>query len=227
MDIDRIATLKAAGLPSASIATIIGVSPSRIAQIEKQEDFLEIFSAKQAEAAAKDIEEISLSAKYTAAEHTLIDQMMQMAPVSELRDVTAALRVVAERQEKAKSRMNPILQQAPVLNNIIAIQLPAHALPEMILNSEKEVIAIGERNLTPLSSSGVLSLFSKLKNTNENKEHITDLSNLSDKGENNEPIRTLGSTEESSQEALSSQKLVNGAKRFLDSLKPVPTIMGY
>jgi hypothetical protein len=215
MNHDRIATLLASGLLASQVATIVGVSPARITQLQKEEGFAEILAGKQAEVAAKDIEEISLSAKYTAVEHLLIEQMVQMAPVSELRDVTAALRVVAERQEKAKSRMNPILQQSPVLNNIVQLILPSHAIPELALNAEREVIAIGNRNLAPLSSSGVLSLFAT--------PALNAIPANLNAGEYHEPARIQPSTEADAPETLpSTQGITAGAMKFLDSLHPAP-----
>ncbi len=222
MNYERIATLIASGLTDAQVATIIGVSPARISQIKKEEDFFTLLSAKQTEVAAKDVEEISLTAKYTAAEHLLIEQVTQMAPVSELRDVTAALRVIAERQEKAKSRMNPVIQGSPIINNIVQLSLPAHAIPEITLNSEKEVIAIGQRNLAPLSSQGVLGLFNKLSNTNT-------IDALTIEGNSNGSESIPGSAKEDASKALPKpcQSNVNvglslGASKFLDSLHPAP-----
>lgn len=198
MNIERIATLLASGLTAAQVATIVGVSPARISQIQKEPDFAEIFTAKQIEVQKKDIEEVSLTAKYTSAEHLLIDQMMQMAPVSELRDVTAALRVVAERQEKAKTRMNPVIQASPTINNIIQLTLPAHAIPEIAFNAEKEVIAIGHRDLAPLSSAGVLGLFGKLTEANT-IDAITDNRN---EGDSHVQAGISGSPEKDDPEAL-------------------------
>ena len=218
MNIERIATLLASGLTAAQVATIVGVSPARISQIQKEPDFAEIFTAKQIEVQKKDIEEVSLTAKYTSAEHLLIDQMMQMAPVSELRDVTAALRVVAERQEKAKSRMNPVIQAAPTINNIVQLTLPAHAVPEIAFNQEKEVTAIGNRDLAPLSSTGVLSLFGRLTSTDA-IDAIDAISDNRNEGDSHVPARISGSSTEDDPKAL---PLSKEAIAFLDSREAFP-----
>lgn len=178
---ERIATLLATGLTDAQVASIVGLSPSRLSQLRQEPDFQLLLSAKTAEAEAKDIEEIALSAKYKAAEYALLDQVTQLSAVSELRDVTNALRVVAERQDRAKLRANPILQNTPVINNIVQLSLPSHAVPEVTLSKEREVIAIGTRDLTPLSSAGVIGLF---------------------KGLSHEQTSLPGSTEENIGEAL-------------------------
>lgn len=227
--VDRIATLLASGLPATSVATIVGLSPARISQIQKEEGFAEIFAGKQAEVAEKDAEELSISAKYLAAEHILIGQVMEMAPVSELRDVTAALRVVAERQERAKSRMNPIVQGQTTYNTIVQLTLPQHATPELTLSAQKEVIAIENRNLTPLSSAGVVNLFAGMGTkalTEDNPDSIN--SNLIGVCRND----TTGSSQEATRspseaipfnlESIRTKTLADGARIFLDSLHPAP-----
>lgn len=216
MQIDRIATLIASGLPDEAVGTIVGLSPGRISQIKKEDSFQLLLAEKRALVEEKDAEEVSISAKYLAAEHALLKQVVEMAPVSELRDVVGALRVVAERQERAKARVNPIVQGAPVLNQVIQLQLPDHAVPRAAMNltSTREVIAIENRNLAPLSSSGVLDLFKGMEPAD-----------ISNKGEGHEPSASLKDSERGSQAALSqasSQTLADSAKKFLDSLHPAP-----
>jgi hypothetical protein len=135
-----------------------------------------------------------------------------MAPISELRDVTAALRVVGERQEKAKNRMNPIVSQQAVYNTVVQLSLPAHATPELSFGGAKEVIAIENRNLAPLSSSGVLSLFKGLDTPKQ----------LTEEGTNHESLPAPSSSTESHSEALSIKQIADGARRFLDSMHPAP-----
>lgn len=190
MNIERITTLLASGLKPSNVASIIGCSPARISQLAKESiEFQNLLALKEAEAQEQDIEESSLTAKYHAAEHLLLNQVMEMAPVSELRDVTNALRVVAERQDKAKTRLNPIQGQAAVINQIIQINIPSHALPEVVLTKDREVISVNQTNLAPLTSVGVTNLFKTMK---ENK---------------NDTARIQGTTEEAITEVISEEVL--------------------
>ena len=193
---DRIASLLSSGLKPAQIATIIGISPGRISQITSTEEFSLKLQALQAEQKEVDIEEQAISAKYCAAEHALINQVMEMAPVSELRDVTAALRVVAERQEKMKSRTSILPHQSTQQINIVSITLPSHALaiPSIQQNSQKEVIAIDGNTLAPLSSQSVTNLFAALK-----KPFIREIK----EGEQYEPSTSIISSEASFTKAAS------------------------
>lgn len=160
MNRDRVATLLASGLKAAQVATIVGVSPARISQLLKEEDFMLLLDSKTAEQKKTDVEELAITAKYHAAEHLLLDQITQLAPVAELRDVVGALKVVADRQDKAKQRLNPVPVQGAVIHqNIVQLQLPMQALPEIHIGGNNEVVGIGGNNLAPLSSQGVTKLF--------------------------------------------------------------------
>lgn len=170
MNLARVATLLASGLKPLQVSTIVGCSPARISQLLKEPGFELLLAEQNALQSKSDIEETALSAKYNAAEHLLVNQVMEMAPVSELRDVTAALRVVAERQEKMKARTNPI-QNTPAAQVVVSITLPSHAIPGRVIEmtSNKEVISVGEQTLAPLSSTAVTNLFSSLKGGKQNE----------------------------------------------------------
>lgn len=203
MNKERIASLLATGLKPSHVASIVGLTPARITQLAKEDtEFQNILALKTAEAEKTDIEEAALSTKYHAVEHQLLDQVMAMAPVSELRDVTAALRVVAERQEKMKIRQNPIQQQQAVVNTVVQIAIPQHAfeVPHVTLSKEREITSVNNRNLAPLSSDAVTNLFHKLKN-----------------GEQNEPARISSSTEESTSQVISLE-----ISKVIDSFHPAP-----
>ena len=169
MNIERITTLLASGLKPSNVASIVGCSPARISQLSADPHFQDLLAAKVAEAEESDVEEKTITAKYIAAEHILLNQIIDMAPVSELRDVTAALRVVAERQEKAKTRLNPV-QGTTIINQTVQIAVPSHTLPEISLTKELEVISVNTLNLAPLTSEGVTNLFKNLKADKEAME---------------------------------------------------------
>lgn len=177
MSYDRIATLLASNLKPSQVASIVGLSPARISQLLQQEEFKTLVASKQAMSLQDADEEEAVTTKYSAVEHLLLNQMMDLIPISEMKDVTQALRVVAERQEKAKTRIAPIYQ-GNIVNNqaIIQLSLPNHAIPEILMSSTKEVIAIGALELAPLSSAGVTSLFASLATQDSKKEnyHVQD-----------------------------------------------------
>ena len=195
MNIERITTLLASGLKPSNVASIVGCSPARISQLSADQHFQDLLAAKVAEAEESDVEEKTITAKYIAAEHILLNQIIDMAPVSELRDVTAALRVVAERQEKAKTRLNPV-QGTTIINQTVQIAVPSHTLPEISLTKELEVISVNTLNLAPLTSEGVTNLFKNLKADKEAIEMQKIEENLNEQG------RILREAEETFGEAI-------------------------
>ena len=203
MNIDRITTLLASGLKPSNVASIVGCSPARISQLSAEPHFQDLLSAKIAEAEESDVEEKTITAKYIAAEHILLNQIIDMAPVSELRDVTAALRVVAERQEKAKTRLNPV-QGTTIINQTVQIAVPSHTLPEISLTKDLEVVSVNTLNLAPLTSEGVTNLFKNLKADKEAIEMQKIEENLNEQG------RILREAEEAFGEAIQEDLLKEG-----------------
>ena len=204
MNIERITTLLASGLKPSNVASIVGCSPARISQLSADPHFQDLLSAKIAEAEESDVEEKTITAKYIAAEHILLNQIIEMAPVSELRDVTAALRVVAERQEKAKTRLNPV-QGTTIINQTVQIAIPSHTLPEISLTKDLEVVSVNTLNLAPLTSEGVTNLFKNLKADKEAVEAQRIEENLNEQG------RILREAEETFGEAIQESILTESA----------------
>lgn len=202
MDRDRIAALLASGIPATGVATIVGLSPARITQIQSEESFQELLKAKQVELQDQDKEEISLSGKYLNAEHALLTHITNLVAISDIGQATAALRVIAERQEKAKMRKNPIHQGVPVINNVVQLLLPQHAVPEIAYSSSKEVIAVENRNLAPLSSQGVLSLFKSMDTTQREPVPLSESTGTTVEEETNDSQASSSSTESSTAKAL-------------------------
>ena len=184
MNQERVATLLASGLKPSNVASIVGCSPSRISQLLQEPGFKQLLTAKSAEVEASDVEEKTLNAKYHAAEHSLLNLILEMAPTAELRDVTNALKVVSERQDKLKTRMNPVQQGNVITQQFVQINIPVHSLPEVVINEQRQILSINEQNLAPMTSEGVTSLF---------------------KGMKNEPARIPPTATESSSEALSAE----------------------
>lgn len=192
MNVERAAVLLASGLHPSQVATIIGCSPGRISQLLKEPSFQLLLSSKEAELSTKeqDIEEIALSNKYNATEHLLLSQIMQVAPGAELRDLTNALRVVAERQERMKART--LGTKAPAtsqVNMVVSVSLPSHALPKPVVerNSQNEVLAVGDQTLAPLPAKAVTALFEKMKKEENNESSP---SNSNPEEGNLQPLQT-------------------------------------
>lgn len=186
MNLERIASLAASGLKNSQIATIVGLTPARITQISAQEDFKLLLADKSVEANKTFSEQAALDGKYLSVEHNLLNAIEERIPSAELRDVTAALRTITERQYRKQQLANPAqTAAAQITQNIVQINLPSHAIPQFTVNSDNEITAIDSQTLAPLSSKGVEALFKRMK-----------------EGEQNEPARISISPEGSSEEIV-------------------------
>ena len=163
---ERIIGFLAQGLKAAQVASIVGCTPAYISQLCSAQDgpegFKESLQEKVKElTSAGDIEESSVSSKYLSMEHKLLQTIENRLGEAEFPHLVNALKVVGERQEKRAARKAglSVAQHGNVVQNIINISVPAHALPEFRMNGNLEVTSIGDRIMAPMSSDAVRQLF--------------------------------------------------------------------
>lgn len=192
MNKNRAAKLLASGLRGTEVASIMGVSPARISQLHQEEEFKVLLSQYAVEAEKEDAEEVALTVKYLTAEHALVNKVIELTPICEMRDALSALKVVSDRQVAIRKQNSATVAatQGTVINNHISLQLPVHlatAIPNIQITGNREIIAIGDKNLAPLSSKAVTTLFQSLQG----------------KGDNHDTSTSPSGEDRSSQEALS------------------------
>lgn len=162
--LSRIIKLLAQGLKPLQVASIVGCTPAYLSQLHKDQGFKERLEGELALAALSDTvkEDEYLQNKYLAAEHALLDSLTANATLMEPRDQIRALEVVSTRALKVRTPATP---QSITQNNQVNLYLPAHSLslPEVTLNSEREIVAIDNKPMAPLSSEAVKGLFKELK----------------------------------------------------------------
>lgn len=218
MSADRIAGLVASGIKPTDISTIVGLSPSRISQIQSTEEYSKALAVKMAELEKEDVEETALSAKYLTVEHKILDSLTATIPTAEVKDMISALRVINERNLKHHQRVNPAMNGQTVYNTIVQLGLPAHAVPEYDFSSTKEVISIDNRNLAPMSSTSVVNLFKNMEPAITQAPTEGETVYLDREGNSNEPRTSLSSAEESVAAPLPSSQIGAGALSFLKNL---------
>lgn len=212
MNLERVTTLLASGIQPSQVASIIGCSPARISQLyNSSEEFKNLLAEKKALADKQSEEEEILTTKYHAAEHILIKQIIDLAPASDMRDVTAALRVVSERQDKVKTRCNPI-QPATIINQVVAISIPNHTLPEIHLTKDREVTSVNAFNIAPLTSQGVTNLFKEMKKERE-LEELAKIEDFAEQQSSSQEFLKLESFRESKQEFLKLQEILENKEK--------------
>jgi hypothetical protein len=159
---DRIAEFLAQGLTASQVSSIVGCTPAYISQLAKDEEFAALLLLKKEAAPPPNHEDVLLTNKYLSLEHKLLTQLENTMQFAELRDVTRALEVVGNRQEKRASRLATPATQGSNTTVHVSIMLPAHAIPEYTINQQKEVTSIGDRAMAPMSSIGVKALFNQI-----------------------------------------------------------------
>lgn len=175
---ERIIGFLAQGLKPVQIASIVGCTPSYISQLcgaEGPEGFAPALQEKVKElTAAGDIEESSVTSKYLSMEHKLLKTIEDRLGEAEFPALVNALKVVGDRQEKRAMRRAglSVAQHGNVVQNIVNITVPAHALPEFRMNGNLEVTAIGDRIMAPMSSSAVRQLFAAKRLPKEDMEYV-------------------------------------------------------
>ena len=167
---ERIIGFLAQGLRAAQVASIVGCTPAYISQLCSAQDgpegFRDALTEKAKELSSSgDIEETTVSAKYLSMEHKLLKTIEDRLGEAEFPALVNALKVVGERQEKRALRKAglSVAQQGTLVQNIVNITVPAHALPEFRMNQNLEVTAIGDRIMAPMSSDAVRQLFKSRK----------------------------------------------------------------
>jgi hypothetical protein len=163
---ERILKLLAQGIKASDITGIVGCSASYISQLANDEDFKLQLTAAREEFKAKDNEEEHLDIRYQNLEHKILNNIEHSLAGSELPQLTRALEVVAKRQIERSKVKNPVPNVGNQVNlQIVNVGLPAHIVsvkPNVVVNSQNEIISINGAGLAPLSSDGVKNLFAKL-----------------------------------------------------------------
>lgn len=169
---DRILSYLSSGIKPAQVATIVGCSPGYISQLLKEESFITELNDLVLQK-PEDAEEKDLDNKYISLEHNILKQVENAIIGAELPALTRALEVVAKRQDLRMQRKNPAQQSNPLGTShfsFITVSLPNHALPPpvILLNEQKEILAINSKSLAPMSSDSVKGLFETIKQTKNN-----------------------------------------------------------
>lgn len=159
MNKEKAAVLLGQGLTPSVVASVVGCSPAYISQLMATEDFKLLVLSHRTESAKLPDDEL-ITTKYVGMEHKLLQAMEQALPSAELPAITAALKVVAERQEKRASRLAaPAIAEAGKTQVVVQIAMPQTAMPHILLNERKEVIAIDNKPMAPMASSAVQGMF--------------------------------------------------------------------
>lgn len=159
MDRMLIAKYIAQGLKPVQVAAIGGVSESYISQVVNDEGVKE--EIEELKDKFKHTEqEKSLEKGYQSLEVKLLAKIEEEMPFGEYKDLLKLMEILHRR--KAPLATSGAVTNN-VTNNIVHLQIPQAAAPEIQLNAQREVVGIANESLAPMSATGVRSLFANLK----------------------------------------------------------------
>lgn len=166
---ERIADFLAQGMTPTQVYSIVGCAPALINELIKDPTFMEAVKEKSTRYLQEADEDEIVTNKYLSLEHKILKKIEVDIGNADIRDAIRALEVVGNRQEKRMSRKTAPTPNANPNINIAILNLPAHTIPEYVMNANKEVVAINNKAMTPMSSAGVKQMFDTMKLTG-NKE---------------------------------------------------------
>jgi organic radical activating enzyme len=174
MQNDRILQHLASGLNYTQVMSITGASPTYLKALLEDAEFKTALEEAKLTHVETVSEEATINNKYLAIEHGILKQVETAMMTAELRDLTNLLRVVNERSDKLASRKHAAENKTEKVVNQVILMMPTHTMPEYVVSGAKEIVAIGERALSPMNSGNVKVLFQNMK------ENIKDVSSVTE-----------------------------------------------
>lgn len=158
---DRIINLIARGFQESKIAEIVGCTPSYVSQIKAKDDF-DVSLKAALDKIKKSKREAELEENYIKLEEKVLAQIEDNLPFADFRDLTQLMGSLIQKKQKSYPNGSIVSNQTQI-NNTTVLQIPAAVVPEIVLNKQKEIIAVDGRTLAPMTSVGVRSLFKTIE----------------------------------------------------------------
>jgi len=147
------------GMRPSQIASILGVSPGRISQLALEyKDEIETLSQI---VSSEDV----CDGKIETAKGILLDGIINEASSGQytLTELARAYEIITRSSIPAKVNKVPVAGMI-FSDNIVQISVSQAIIPTIHMSDKNEVLAVGERDLIPLPSSEVSSLFQEIRN---------------------------------------------------------------
>lgn len=160
MNIEKAIHLLSLGVRAGQVATIIGVSPGRISQLMAQPEVQERLAALSISQDSADTDKKRIEAKELAAKDSLLDSITARRDEASFMDLARAYDIIC-RAESYKRNPLPIPGAQVFNGTVVQIAMPSQGLKALDIQITKagEIIAVGDRELAPMSATGVMNLF--------------------------------------------------------------------
>lgn len=148
----------AQGLQQEQVASIVGCTPGYISQLVGQKEIIEQIEYYKLQYSQDEKDKQEEEDQYTRLAKKARLHLEDNMPYAEYRDVLKLLEILERRKEVKVPQ-----QQTNIQQNVTILQVPAAAVPEFTINSNNEVIGLGDQSLAPMSAQGVRSVFNDYK----------------------------------------------------------------
>lgn len=155
----------AQGLQQEQVASIVGCTPGYISRLVQQQDIIEQIEYYKLQYTQDEKDKQEEEDQYTRLAKKARLHLEEHMPYAEYKDVLKLLEILERRKEVKVPQ-----QQTNIQQNVTILQVPAAAVPEFTVNSNNEVIGLGDQSLAPMSAQGVRQVFNDYKAKEEAKK---------------------------------------------------------
>lgn len=167
--IDRIVSYLSQSFSHTAVADMVNCDPSYVSQIAAAEEYRDLIEAEKTRLKAAKVD-AELEEHYATLEKKVLKQVSETLPFAEFRDLTRTMEVLIRRkQQQGLHQQSSYVVNGNAQFNTVVLSIPRAAAPEITLNSQREVIAIGNKSLAPMQASSVRKLFDTLEAKKQQK----------------------------------------------------------
>ncbi len=160
--IDKIISYLAQGFSQQRVGEMVGCTDGYVSKVIQQENYAVLLEAESTRLKVLARDE-QTEKKYETLETRVLSQMSESLPFAEFRDLTRTMEVLIKRKQQQGLHANSIVVNQNTQTNVVVLSIPQAAVPDITLNNQREVIAIGKQTLAPMQASSVRSLFATLE----------------------------------------------------------------
>ena len=171
--IDKIISYSAQGFTQERVAEMVGCSPQYVSKIQASEEYSVLLKAEAARLEALKRDE-KQEKKYEDLEDKIVRQVVETLPFAEFRDLSRTMEVLIRRKQQQSLHSAGIVINGNAQINTVVLSIPQAAIPEITLNSQREVIAIGDQTLAPMQASQVRKLFGEIEEKQRTQRLVLD-----------------------------------------------------
>lgn len=168
VDKEQIKNLLGSGLTPDVVSTAVGCTPAYITQLMAEEEFSsEVISLRAKRLTAqndRDTKVDSLEDKLLAKTHQMVDDNSIYKPL----DIARLLVAV----NKMTRRGVPATDSVVVQNRVVNLQMPTQVIQHFTLNTNSEVVEVGEQTLVTMPTSQLLEKLAKERGKEDGSKYL-------------------------------------------------------